>query len=211
MTDGRSRAVRVVVLCLCYWVSCRWYCCCIYIWYTLCCSPSLCSPPHPPTQNMEYYFYRASLSPSRPALFAFQAKFGREDALKSLENMGLTTLFEYGALYDTMNREGMPTCDGKTAAQVEEMPPMVRDCSCTAANGCVTAKWSKYGNPLCDSRKFQTSWHPGWYVLLACPRTSLSAFIEFHLSFRLSPHSPFVCIYRHGAIKGNGMVWWEIL
>jgi hypothetical protein len=114
------------------------------------------------SQNMEYYFYRASLSPSRPALFAFQAKFGREDALKSLESMGLTTLFEFGALYDTMNRDGMPKCDGKTATEVDEMPPMVRDCSCSAANGCVTAKWSKYGNPLCDSRKFQTSWHPGW-------------------------------------------------
>jgi hypothetical protein len=123
---------------------------------------------------MVYYFTHASLSPSRPALFAFQAKFGREDALKTLEANGLTTLFELNSLYDRMNHDGMPTCDGKTLADVEGMPPMVRECSCTADKGCERAKWSKYGNELCDRRSFQTSWHPGWYVrvVLCCARNA---------------------------------------
>jgi hypothetical protein len=119
--------------------------------------------------SMEHYIYRSQTSPSRPAFFGFGIKFGRENVLKRLEEMGLTTLYELDTVYGDILAE-MPKCDGKSQADIEAMPPMVRECRCTKSDAtggqtiCSEAKWSDYGNATCETRKYRTSWHPGWYA-----------------------------------------------
>jgi hypothetical protein len=120
--------------------------------------------------NMEHYIYRSQMSPSRPAIFSVGIKFGRQEVLKRLEDMGLTTLYDLDTIYKDIQAE-MPTCDGKSPSDIEAMPPMVRDCQCTQSEDiaggqtiCSQEKWSNYGNATCQARKYMVSWHPGWYV-----------------------------------------------
>jgi hypothetical protein len=119
--------------------------------------------------NMEHYIYRSQMSPSRPAIFSVGIKDVRQDNLKRLEDMGLTTLYALDTIYRDIQAE-MPKCDGKYPSDIEAMPAMVRDCQCTkleANDGltiCSQEKWSDYGNATCQARKYRVNWHPGWYV-----------------------------------------------
>lgn len=167
--------------------------------------------------NMEHYIYRSQMSPSRPAFFGFGMK-GREDVLKRLEDMGLTTLYELDKIYKDILAE-MPKCDGKSPSYIEAMPPMVRDCRCTKleanAGGqtiCSEEKWSDYGNATCQTRKFRVSWHPGWYVrpCVCAYATRTLALVSLLMDVKwinvLTNSHSHTFLYRDLRKKGNGMV-----
>jgi hypothetical protein len=119
---------------------------------------------------MQHYLYRSFFNvPNRPALFGLGID-GFESILQRFESLGLTTLYASKVVLTLATKnDKIPDCEGITPAQVNALPPMMHECKCSTMDDgteiCTKEKWTKFGNPQCDQRPFQVSWHPGWYVL----------------------------------------------
>jgi hypothetical protein len=116
--------------------------------------------------NFEFYFHRASLSPSRPACIGLRLGAGgqRLDVFRDMEQRGLTTLMYLG----TRPIDAIPDSADLTLDEIKTMPKYIQSLKCNGKleNGeptCADAKWNMNGGE-CDSRPFKTSWHPGWYA-----------------------------------------------
>jgi hypothetical protein len=117
--------------------------------------------------GMQQYFIRAALLPNRPALVALHIAGGgnsqRRGLMNELENIGLTALvLDPGEESEMTN--AIPDTMGLTEEEVAEMPTFVRNFKCgnqieKGDPGCKDLKWNA---TMCNSRKFKTSWHPGW-------------------------------------------------
>jgi len=117
---------------------------------------------------MEMYFRHAGMNPNRPACVGLQLgrSKARIDQMKSLEQIGLTTLYMPETVYASVI-DMLPNSAMKAEQQVmEEMAPFVRYIKCdkSVENG-GSCGLSKYSLDHCPNRKFKTSWHPGWCVL----------------------------------------------
>jgi hypothetical protein len=113
--------------------------------------------------GMQQYFLRAALLPNKPAFMAIHiaggGKSNRQTLMNELENIGLTALVlnqeKTGAIPDTM---------GLADEEVAEMPKFVRNFKCgkQIEKGDPGCGLEKFNATMCTSRKFKTSWHPGW-------------------------------------------------
>jgi hypothetical protein len=117
--------------------------------------------------GMQQYFLRAAMLPNRPALVALHINGGgrvqRQNLMKELEEIGLTSLVLDPGEENEMT-DAIPDTTGLTDEEVVEMPTFVRNFKCgkqieKGDPGCGASKWN---TTMCNSRKFRTSWHPGW-------------------------------------------------
>jgi hypothetical protein len=113
--------------------------------------------------GMQQYFLRAAMLPNRPAFVALHMGGSRQNLMKELEEIGLTSLvLDPGEESEKIN--AIPDTTGLTDEEVAEMPIFVRNFKCgkqieKGDPGCGSEKWNA---TMCNSRKFRTSWHPGW-------------------------------------------------
>jgi hypothetical protein len=115
--------------------------------------------------GMSQYFLRAAILPNRPALVALHpgGHKGRSDVMKQLEEIGLTSLILDDREEKAMNKI-IPDTAGKSEEEIAAMPEFIRSFKCgkqieKGDPGCGT---EKFNSTICTSRKFKTSWHPGW-------------------------------------------------
>jgi hypothetical protein len=83
--------------------------------------------------------------------------------MKQLEEIGLTSLILDDREEKAMN-EIIPDTAGKSEEEIAAMPEFIRSFKCgkqieKGDPGCGT---EKFNSTICTSRKFKTSWHPGW-------------------------------------------------
>ena len=113
------------------------------------------------------YTYHLALAKNRPATIGIdfiQAK-KRIAMYSELEKRGMTVFYE-NATVKALMRKAIPDTQGLTDAEIEQMPPFVRQLKCGGAiengqPGCFT---SKYNKTECARRKGMVQWHPGWYA-----------------------------------------------
>jgi hypothetical protein len=115
--------------------------------------------------GMQQYFIRAALN--RPALVALHVAGGgksqRRNLMKELENIGLTALLLDPSEESEMTN-AIPDTLGLSEEEVAAMPEFVRNLKCgkQIEKGDPGCGASKFNATMCNSRKFRTSWHPGW-------------------------------------------------
>jgi hypothetical protein len=118
--------------------------------------------------RMRLYGYRAGLHKNRPAIIGyhnFKNKEPRQEVLKNLEDLGMTTLYSDGDILADVDA-AIPDTFGKTQEEIDKMPRNVRSYKCGKFTekgdpfcGDVNVKWNQ---TICPDRRFRSSWHPGW-------------------------------------------------
>jgi hypothetical protein len=116
---------------------------------------------------MELFFHHAALNPGRPVCIGLQiggrTRVAKEALINNLEERGLAALYFEDTNYG-ISMGSIPDSFGKTDEELAAMPPFVRDFVCNKGieKGDPYCGSRKFTTDICPTRKFQTSWHPGW-------------------------------------------------
>jgi hypothetical protein len=117
--------------------------------------------------KQELYHHRAGLNPGRPVNIVYHGGGrnygGRIEIVKRMEDIGLAALISNeNALQEAL--DAVPDSFGLTDAQINQLPQFVRNfrCGTQIEAGDPYCQERKFNHTLCATRKFQTSWHPGW-------------------------------------------------
>jgi hypothetical protein len=118
--------------------------------------------------GMSHYFLRAAVLPSRPALVALHmaGHKGRTDVMNELEQIGLTSLV-LDSGQENKAFKAIPDTMGMSEENITATPEFIRNFKCSGQMekgdpGCDGNKGKKWNKFACPTRKFMTSWHPGW-------------------------------------------------
>lgn len=113
-----------------------------------------------------HYFYRASLSPGRPAILGLNmdGRYGssRVDQLSSLEKMGMSAFWMNPTTVTAMNA-AIPDTLGMPEDDIKALPDFVRNFKCSGQieKGDPYCFKDKYNEFACPKRKGKAHWHPG--------------------------------------------------
>jgi hypothetical protein len=113
-----------------------------------------------------HYFYRASLSPSRPVLLGMNLDgrygYARVDQLVALEKMGMSA-FWVNTTTNAAMYEAIPDTAGMADDDIKAMGDMVRSFKCSGQieKGDPFCNQEKYNKFVCPSRRGYAGWHPG--------------------------------------------------
>lgn len=114
---------------------------------------------------MEVYFRHAGMNPGRPACVGLfiEGRFraAHVQVLSDLQEAGLSALY-LDHFSDVVDK--IPDTFGLTVEQAADLPPFVRDFKCDkkVEKGDPSCGDHKFTSSICPTRKFKTSWHPGW-------------------------------------------------
>lgn len=116
-------------------------------------------------QLAELYFYRAGMSANNPAAIVLNGGRERLEVLTNLEKLGMTALFQRKGEQQEIQKV-IPDTAVLTENQMKAMPPYVQyfRCGRSIETGQPHCGDMKFNNKICKDRRFETSWHPGWYV-----------------------------------------------
>jgi hypothetical protein len=113
------------------------------------------------------YFSHAGIHPNRPSAVALnlgsKGTQPRKDILREMEEQGMAAFYLDEAA-ETSAFQAIPESFGKSEQEIDEMPPYIRNFKCDGQieKGDPFCGKAKFTGPVCDKRKFRTSWHPGW-------------------------------------------------
>ncbi len=110
------------------------------------------------------YYNRASLIPSRPALFGIHVNLNEHHPVALwFENNGLPA-FLFDPEAGTRMIDNITDCQDFSADQLNAMPPFVRNFKCEGKieSGEPYCNVKKYNDDICPDRKHKADWHPGW-------------------------------------------------
>jgi hypothetical protein len=113
------------------------------------------------------YGLRGGLSPGRPAFMGIhtggRARPYREARIKDLEDMGMAGFNADESLMSKM-RDAVPESAGLSEKDLAALPELVRNLKCNGGweKGEPYCDKEKYTHFICENRKKQVSWHPGY-------------------------------------------------
>jgi len=119
--------------------------------------------------RMEMFARRVALIPTMPAVVALNPSKdgGRKGVMEHMTNLGMTALVMNDKTV-TDRFAILPNCAEIDQDAIDILPKYVKyfQCGGGVENGevCGAHKWTDTGDSVCETRKFRTSWHPGWYV-----------------------------------------------
>jgi hypothetical protein len=113
------------------------------------------------------YHRRAASFQSRPIHLAYHAggfnERGRQAIMKELEDNGLATFISDETVMKAA-LDGVPDSFGLSEAEIAALPLHVRNFRCgnQIEAGDPYCGEQKFNRTVCATRRYQTSWHPGW-------------------------------------------------
>jgi hypothetical protein len=124
------------------------------------------------TDGREYwrilmYFLRAGSLAQQPAVLGYNlgqgSNSGRGKSVQAAEDTGMPAFVLDNQEAIAINDE-IPDTFGLSDGEIAEMPKFVQNLKCGSQiekgdPGCHAEKWNL---TMCPTRKFKTSWHPGW-------------------------------------------------
>jgi hypothetical protein len=117
-------------------------------------------------ERLLHYGYRGGLSSSIPAILGVhmsgRRRPQREDALRTLESMGMAAFYGNDESYAAM-RDAIPDMAGLSMDDIQQIPEYVRNFKCGGAieKGEPFCDTEKYTKNICVRRSRQAGWHPG--------------------------------------------------
>jgi hypothetical protein len=116
------------------------------------------------TYRMLMYLLRAGIRPNQPAVVALHlGQRDRIEVVQQVEDTGLTA-FMMDDKEDKLINDAIPDSFGLSDEEIDKMPEFVRNFKCdkNVEGGDPYCGEQKFNKTMCNDRKFQVSWHPGW-------------------------------------------------
>lgn len=115
---------------------------------------------------MEHFLRHIGIHPNRPVALTRLPGGGKSPQLEIVQNTTDAGLSPVKFNEDTLQRalDAVPDSFGKNDAELQEMAPFVRDFKCNKRieRGEPYCDGHKWNENVCPSRRYKTSWHPGW-------------------------------------------------